>query len=281
MRSTSLGSGSRRCSESTEIAGAGDQQAAALGVGVIEPGTVSVVLGTSGVVLAALPGYEHDAAGPRPRLLPRGAGDVGGDGRHAQRRRSAALVPRRRRAGHVVRRADVTDAGTLRAPARAARPSFRTSRESEHPHADPDADGLLLGPLASARSRRARPSGARRRRLRPARLARAAARARRRPDEGSRVRGRRAESASGSRSSRPCSACRSSALSSTRAQPTVRRSLQASPADRSQSAHDAVASCVRVRDDVEPNPDWARPYDGGLRSLSRAVPGHPRSGGAA
>ncbi len=48
-------------SESTEIAGAGDQQAAALGVGVIEPGTVSVVLGTSGVVLAALPAYSHDS----------------------------------------------------------------------------------------------------------------------------------------------------------------------------------------------------------------------------
>jgi xylulokinase len=47
--------------ESTEIAGAGDQQAAALGVGVIEPGAVSVVLGTSGVVLAALPAYAHDA----------------------------------------------------------------------------------------------------------------------------------------------------------------------------------------------------------------------------
>ena len=47
-------------SESTEIAGAGDQQAAALGVGVIAPGTVSVVLGTSGVVLAALPEYAHD-----------------------------------------------------------------------------------------------------------------------------------------------------------------------------------------------------------------------------
>jgi xylulokinase len=46
--------------ESTAIAGAGDQQAAALGVGVIEPGTVSVVLGTSGVVLAALPAYAHD-----------------------------------------------------------------------------------------------------------------------------------------------------------------------------------------------------------------------------
>jgi len=47
--------------ESTEIAGAGDQQAAALGVGVIDPGTVSVVLGTSGVVLAALPAYAHDS----------------------------------------------------------------------------------------------------------------------------------------------------------------------------------------------------------------------------
>jgi xylulokinase len=47
--------------ESTEIAGAGDQQAAALGVGVIEAGIVSIVLGTSGVVLAALPAYAHDS----------------------------------------------------------------------------------------------------------------------------------------------------------------------------------------------------------------------------
>jgi xylulokinase len=47
--------------ESTEVAGAGDQQAAALGVGVVAPGTVSVVLGTSGVVFAALPAYAHDA----------------------------------------------------------------------------------------------------------------------------------------------------------------------------------------------------------------------------
>jgi xylulokinase len=46
--------------ESTEIAGAGDQQAAALGVGVVEPGLVSVVLGTSGVVFAALSSYAHD-----------------------------------------------------------------------------------------------------------------------------------------------------------------------------------------------------------------------------
>jgi len=46
--------------ESTEIGGAGDQQAGALGVGVVEPGPLSVVLGTSGVVFAALDGYRAD-----------------------------------------------------------------------------------------------------------------------------------------------------------------------------------------------------------------------------
>ena len=50
--------------ESTEIAGAGDQAAAALGVGIASPGPVSVVLGTSGVVFAVLPAY---AAGCRRR----------------------------------------------------------------------------------------------------------------------------------------------------------------------------------------------------------------------
>jgi xylulokinase len=44
-------------------AGAGDQAAGALGVGVDRPGPLSVVLGTSGVVFAALPRYAHDPAG--------------------------------------------------------------------------------------------------------------------------------------------------------------------------------------------------------------------------
>ena len=47
--------------ESTEIAGAGDQAAGALGVGIVEPGPVSVVLGTSGVVFAVLPAYAPDS----------------------------------------------------------------------------------------------------------------------------------------------------------------------------------------------------------------------------
>jgi xylulokinase len=47
--------------ESTEIGGAGDQQAGALGVGVVGPGPLSIVLGTSGVVFAALDRYRTDA----------------------------------------------------------------------------------------------------------------------------------------------------------------------------------------------------------------------------
>ncbi len=46
--------------ESTEVAGAGDQAAAALGVGICRPGLASVVLGTSGVVFAVLPEYAPD-----------------------------------------------------------------------------------------------------------------------------------------------------------------------------------------------------------------------------
>jgi xylulokinase len=46
--------------ESPEIAGAGDQAAAALGVGVTGPGPVSVVLGTSGVVFGTLEEFRAD-----------------------------------------------------------------------------------------------------------------------------------------------------------------------------------------------------------------------------
>jgi xylulokinase len=44
-------------------AGAGDQAAGALGVGVDRPGPLSIVLGTSGVVFAALPGFAADPDG--------------------------------------------------------------------------------------------------------------------------------------------------------------------------------------------------------------------------
>ena len=68
------GAGATRCStrstfrttwlprvyESTENAGAGDQAAGALGVGIDVPGPLSIVLGTSGVVFGVLPAYGAD-----------------------------------------------------------------------------------------------------------------------------------------------------------------------------------------------------------------------------
>jgi len=55
-----------RCDSGEPVAaGAGDQAAGAVGVGVVAPGAVSVALGTSGVVFGVLPGYRAD---------PRGAG---------------------------------------------------------------------------------------------------------------------------------------------------------------------------------------------------------------
>jgi len=49
--------------ESTELGGAGDQQAGAVGVGAVRPGVLSVALGTSGVVFAPLERYRAEPAG--------------------------------------------------------------------------------------------------------------------------------------------------------------------------------------------------------------------------
>ena len=46
--------------ESPDVAGAGDQAAAAVGVGAILPGPLPIVLGTSGVVFSTLPAYAAD-----------------------------------------------------------------------------------------------------------------------------------------------------------------------------------------------------------------------------
>src|SRR5208282_174715 len=45
------------------VAGAGDQAAGSIGMGVVSPGTVSATIGTSGVVLAATDGPALDPAG--------------------------------------------------------------------------------------------------------------------------------------------------------------------------------------------------------------------------
>ena len=57
------GVGAQRPTDVPVAAGAGDQAAGALGVGVDRPGPLSVALGTSGVVFAALEAFAADGAG--------------------------------------------------------------------------------------------------------------------------------------------------------------------------------------------------------------------------
>ena len=71
-------------------AGAGDQAAGALGVGVDRPGPLSIALGTSGVVFAVAARVRGGRARPRARVLPRGPRRLARDGGDALRRRLAA-----------------------------------------------------------------------------------------------------------------------------------------------------------------------------------------------
>ena len=81
------------------VAGGGDQAANAVGVGAVDPGMVALSLGTSGVIFAATDRPVVRAAGPRPCLLPRGAGALAPHVGDALGGGQPALVPRRAGAG--------------------------------------------------------------------------------------------------------------------------------------------------------------------------------------
>ena len=86
-------------------AGAGDQAAGALGVGVTHAGEpLSVVLGHLRRRVRGAAVVRGRPRGARARVLPRGAGHVARDGRDAQRRGLAALAARRDRRGGLRRR---------------------------------------------------------------------------------------------------------------------------------------------------------------------------------
>ena len=73
-------------------AGAGDQAAGALGVGVDRPGSVSVALGTSGVVFGVLPALAADPRGTAHTFCHAVPGHLACDGRDAVGGRGARLA---------------------------------------------------------------------------------------------------------------------------------------------------------------------------------------------
>ena len=76
------------------VGGGGDQAASAVGTGAVGEGIVSLSLGTSGVVFAATDSADRRTGRSPARFLPRRAGPLAPDGRHALGRRQSALVPR-------------------------------------------------------------------------------------------------------------------------------------------------------------------------------------------
>ena len=128
-------------------AGAGDCAAAALGVGVERPGPVSLVLGTSGVVFSALPAYQPDAQARVHvfcHAVPGGWHAMGvmlsaAGSLQWARDTFAPGVP-----------FDVLMAEAEASPAGAAGILFLPYLSGERtPHADPDARGALVGLSAS------------------------------------------------------------------------------------------------------------------------------------
>jgi xylulokinase len=260
-------------SESTDVAGAGDQQAAALGVGVIEPGSVSVVLGTSGVVLAALPEYAHDAEARVHAFC------------HAVPETWEAMGVMLNAAGSLRWLRDVLapsmsfddlTAEAARSEAGADGATFLPYLQGERtPHADPGATGSLSGLTL-------------------------------RHDRGALVRAVLEGVAYGLRDSlellralgvAPVSGRASGGGARSRLWLEIVASVLDLPLERSvvdegsaygaallagvasgtfASAQEAVASCVRVRETIEPDASWARRYDEGyarFRALYPAIRG--------
>ena len=122
-------------------AGAGDQAAGALGVGVDRPGPLSVVLGTSGVVFAALPGYAHDPEGRAHAFCHAVPGAWHAMGVMLSAAGSLAWLQ-----GILAAPYDALLADAERAPAGAEGALFAPYLAGERtPHADPNARAALVG----------------------------------------------------------------------------------------------------------------------------------------
>ena len=121
-------------------AGAGDQAAGAVGVGVIEPGPVSLVLGTSGVVLRRARAVRQRLAAAL--VLPRAARRVAHDGRDALGRGIAARGSATSAAAIWASCCERPSAGRRAAEGLLFAPYLSGERS---PHPDPDARGAWVG----------------------------------------------------------------------------------------------------------------------------------------
>ena len=262
--------------ESTEVAGAGDQAAGALGVGIVEPGPALGRARHLGRRLRRAAVVRAGPGGARPRLLPRRAGDVARDGRDALGRRlvRAGCARRARRSpyGDARRRGGALGAGR-RGTAVRARTCRASGRRTPTPTCgapSPACPSATTAARSRGRSSRASPTACATRSSSCARSARS------RRSAGSRAAARGATSGCGS--SPPCSASRSSGPSPTRAPPTA---LRCSPAcaracspTRPRPSRAASASASRI----DPEPGWLAAYDEGYERFRGPLSEAPQLG---
>jgi xylulokinase len=204
-------------------AGAGDQQAGALGVGVVRPGPLSVVLGTSGVVFAALDRYAHD--------------------REARVHVFCHAVPGVWEAMGVM----LSAAGSLRWLRDTLSPGVDYEQlTAEAAHREPGVEGLLFLPyLQGERTPHADPNA--RGAFSGLSLVH---------DRGSLVRAVLEGVAFGLKDSLELTAVEEGAAYGAALLGGVASGVFS-------DAEEAVRACVRVRDRVEPNPDWQETYERG------------------
>ena len=142
------------------VAGAGDQAAGAVGMGITRPGAVSVTIGTSGVVFAATETSGARSQGTYPHVLSRGPGPMARHGRHAGGRAVAALDARpdrcRGRPAWTKRLTRPTTASSMkrrRVPPGSDGVIWAPYLMGERtPHCDPDVRAALVG-LAAEHTR--------------------------------------------------------------------------------------------------------------------------------
>jgi xylulokinase len=264
-------------SESTEIAGAGDQQAAALGVGAVAPGTLSVVLGTSGVVFAPLPAYEHDVSA-RVHAFCHAIPDTW-EAMGVMLNAAGSLRWFRDTFAPQASYDDLTTDAAVWEPGAEGLMFLPYLQGERTPHADPDARGAFIG--LSLRSDRGALCRA---------VLEGVAYGLRDSLELLRELGVRPEkgrvSGGGARSSLWLEIVASVLelpleLTVVEEGSAYGAALLAGIAEGAfTDAGEAVRACVRVRDTVEPNDAWARVYAGGyarFRALYPAVRGVERS----
>ena len=235
------------------VAGAGDQAAGAVGMGITRPGAVSATIGTSGVVFAATERPALDPQGTHPHVLSRDPGPLARHGRHAGGRVCRCAGCAISIGAAVDRPGDTPDAAYDRLVEAASQvppgsdgvlwaPYLMGERT---PHCDPDVRAALVGLAAEPHARARRSRGPGRRRVQPARhvldLRRARRAGRERARSAAAARARRC----GGRSRPTFTAGRSRRWRPRKAPPTAPRFWPASaPASGQRWTRRATPSCA-------------------------------------